>query len=358
MREGWVQTALTDICNIQQGQTLAVSAMDGGDFPVFGANGIIGNHSAFNYSHKVVALGCRGSCGTVHLVNQSAWLANNVMAIWPKDLSSATADFIALLIETSDLRSTGVISGQVQPQITRTSLAPLSVLVPPLTEQRRIVDMIESVDDYITALEIRAKTARTARAALLRDLLSNRGSPDSAAIAFQDFALLKRGHDLPTQDRIFGDIPVVASNGIVGFHDKAKVDPPGVVTGRSGTIGKVMLLKRPYWPLNTTLYVTDFKRNVPAYVALVLESMDLSSFAGGSTVPSLDRKVLNNVKVHRPSLDTQQEIVEIASSIDMTIDELEKTANSMRNLRAALLSDLLSGNHEIPASYDQLLGAA
>ena len=234
------------------------------------------------------------------------------------------------------------------------------ITLPPLEEQRRIVDVIESVDTYIAALEKRAETARTARSALLHDLLSNpdkRGS-ESSAIPFEEFAQLRRGHDLPTHDRVTGDVPVVASNGTVGFHDKAKADPPGVVTGRSGTIGRVIVLDRPYWPLNTTLYVTDFKGNVPAYVAIVLEAMNLASYAGGSTVPSLDRKVLNNVIVQRPSPRDQKKIAEVAASIDVTIDQLQKSVSSTRILRAALLSDLLSGNHEIPASYDELLGAA
>jgi hypothetical protein len=72
---------------------------------------------------------------------------------------------------------------------------------------------------------------------------------------------LQRGHDLPERARVVGSVPVVSSAGVTGWHNVAKADPPGVVTGRYGTIGEVFFIDGPYWPLNTALYVVDFKGN-------------------------------------------------------------------------------------------------
>ncbi|MBI4515807.1 MAG: restriction endonuclease subunit S [Deltaproteobacteria bacterium] len=74
-----------------------------------------------------------------------------------------------------------------------------------------------------------------------------------------DVINLKRGHDLPDSQRQDGEIPVVSSSGITGHHSEPKAKPPGVVTGRYGTIGEVFYVEEDYWPLNTALYVTDFK---------------------------------------------------------------------------------------------------
>src|SRR5436189_6282236 len=74
-------------------------------------------------------------------------------------------------------------------------------------------------------------------------------------------ATLQRGFDLPIQVREDGKIPVYGSNGIDGWHSRAAVSGPGVITGRSGTIGSVYFETRDYWPLNTTLYVRDFHSN-------------------------------------------------------------------------------------------------
>jgi len=269
--------------------------------------------------------------------------------------------YLLLIMKYGDGRS------QLLSNINRTGVPSLSqpvtftkrilVIFPPLKEQRRIVDVVELVDNYIAALQERVDAARIARNAVLHELL-NAGGEGWVDTTFKNFITIQRGHDLPVQSRNPGTVPVMASNGIVGWHDEAKCTGPGIVTGRSGTIGKVFYLQEPFWPLNTTLYVTDMKGNVPNFVALVLASMRLETYAGGSTVPSLDRKVLYGVRVVIPSPDEQQRIVEILSSMDDSIQATQQTIVEVKNLRSGLLSDLLSGEHEIPESYDKLLGAA
>lgn len=55
-----------------------------------------------------------------------------------------------------------------------------------------------------------------------------------------DVVTLKRGHDLPNSIRVKGEVPVVSSSGTTGWHNEAKAQPPGVVTGRYGTLGEVL----------------------------------------------------------------------------------------------------------------------
>ena len=229
------------------------------------------------------------------------------------------------------------------------------IAVPPLAEQKRIVDVVASVDAYIDALQRQVDSARTARNAVLHELIV---LPSKHRKKMEDFVFLKRGHDLPTQSRVDGEFPVIASNGTVGWHNEQIGPIPGVITGRSGTIGKVVFATGGYWPLNTTLYVTEFMGNDEKFAALTLETMRLEKFAGGSTVPSLDRKVLRSELVFAPPIEEQKRIVEIVSAMDDVIQSTEQAVVEAKNLRSGLLSDLLSGNHEIPASYDSLLGAA
>jgi type I restriction enzyme S subunit len=214
---------------------------------------------------------------------------------------------------------------------------------------------VSYVDAYIDALQQQVDTARAARNAVLHELIV---LPSKHRKKMEDFVFLKRGHDLPTQSRIDGEFPVIASNGTVGWHNERIGPIPGVITGRSGTIGKVLFATGGYWPLNTTLYVTEFMGNDERFAALTLETMRLERFAGGSTVPSLDRKVLRNELVFAPPIEEQKRIVEIVSSMDGVIQSTEQAVVDAKNLRSGLLSGLLSGEHEIPASYDSLLGAA
>ena len=160
--------------------------------------------------------------------------------------------------------------------------------------------------------------------------------------AFRDFAVLQRGFDLPVQDRVVGYVPVVASNGVVGWHSEAKVNGPGVVTGRSGTIGKVIFVEGDFWPLNTTLFVSDFKDNVPKFVALTLDAMDLASHAGGSTVPSLNRNVLDHVPVYCPAIPVQRRIVDLMSHLDAHIANLRAERDASVTMVVALRADAFS----------------
>ena len=135
-----------------------------------------------------------------------------------------------------------------------------------------------------------------------------------------DVITLKRGHDLPERRRVAGPVPVVSSAGITGRHNEAKACPPGVVTGRYGTIGEVYFIEEPYWPLNTALYVTDFKGNAPRFVAYLLRNTLRNYKTEKAAVPGVDRNVLHTLKVQVPNSEKQAVIVSTLSAYDDLIE--------------------------------------
>lgn len=136
-----------------------------------------------------------------------------------------------------------------------------------------------------------------------------------------DLINLKRGYDLPSSDRINGDIPIISSSGITDFHNEFKKCGEGVVTGRYGTLGEVFYINGKYWPLNTTLYVTDFKGNYPKFIYYFLKTLKLERFNGAAAVPGLDRNVIHKVEVLFPNdFSTQQKIASILSAYDELIE--------------------------------------
>lgn len=135
-----------------------------------------------------------------------------------------------------------------------------------------------------------------------------------------DVLTLKRGHDLPEHSRQEGHVPVVSSSGITGRHKEAKAMAPGVVTGRYGTIGEVFYLEEDYWPLNTALYVIDFKGNDPRFSAYFLRNVLQGYQSEKAAVPGVDRNVLHEIKVRAPSHDLQLRIADILSTYDDLIE--------------------------------------
>jgi type I restriction enzyme S subunit len=129
-------------------------------------------------------------------------------------------------------------------------------------------------------------------------------------------ATLQRGFDLPVQVRREGPVTIFAANGPVGTHDVHKVKGPGVVTGRSGTLGKVHFVEEDYWPLNTALWVKDFHGNDPAWVCRLLTWMRLEQFTRGAGVPTLNRNLAHVVEVPLPPLAEQKRIAGILDAAD------------------------------------------
>ena len=146
-----------------------------------------------------------------------------------------------------------------------------------------------------------------------------------------DVMTLKRGHDLPGKRRVAGPVPVVSSSGITGSHNEAKATPPGVVTGRCGTIGEVFYVDEPYWPHNTALYVIDFRGNDPRFVAYLLRNTLRNYKTEKAAVPGVDRNVLHRLKVRAPKANEQAAIVSFLSAYDDLIQNNKQ--------RIALLED-------------------
>lgn len=141
---------------------------------------------------------------------------------------------------------------------------------------------------------------------------------------FIDFIQLQRGHDLTREQFIDGPYPVVSSTSIMGYHNQYKADGPGVVIGRSGTLGKAQYINDDYWPHNTALYVKDYKGNYPRFVYYFLMNFSTDKHGGGSAVPTLNRNTLSSISIKVPDFTTQKRIADILSAYDDLIENNQK----------------------------------
>jgi type I restriction enzyme S subunit len=234
--------------------------------------------------------------------------------------------------------------------LNKQKLAAISGALPPLDEQRRIAEVLRAVDDVIAANVEAVNQA----ACLLRQyrfaLTGLDGSrPDWPQGPLLDFFQLQRGHDLPVQDRKDGSIPVIASNGTVGTHNEAAIPAPAVVTGRSGTIGKVTYFDGPCWPLNTTLFVRDYKGSNPRYVFHFLSAFPLTDYQSGTGVPTLNRNDVHIVEVAWPTLEEQVSIAASLDALEQSVATMTAGLDQLRTLKVQLSGDLLSGRVRVPA---------
>ncbi len=172
----------------------------------------------------------------------------------------------------------------------------------------------------------------------------------------EDLLVLQRGFDLPKSSRTDGVYPLMAASGQDGTHNESKVPGPGITTGRSGKLGEVCFVERDFWPLNTTLWVKEFRRSSPYHAFYLLKSMDLEKYNSGSAVPTLNRNYVHNVSALLPSKNVIAAYDKFVSGCYSKKYANDEQIESLANLRDSLLPKLLSGQITIPDAEQQLAG--
>jgi len=143
----WVK--LGEVCEIYQPKTITSKEIkQTGKYKVFGANGVIGFYDKHNHEDAEVLITCRGAtCGTINMSEPKSWITGNAMIVKPKD--NLDKNFLFYFLKSTNLKS--VISGSAQPQITRASLSPFKIPLPPIEIQKQLVAEMEEQEKIIEA---------------------------------------------------------------------------------------------------------------------------------------------------------------------------------------------------------------
>jgi type I restriction enzyme S subunit len=130
----------------------------------------------------------------------------------------------------------------------------------------------------------------------------------------------------------------MGSSGLTGYHNVSKAEGPGVVVGRSGnSMGVVSFTPRDYWPLNTCLYVTDFKGNDERFIYYYLQGIDFDQFNSGSAQKSLNRNFIYPYQIKFPnSLSEQRAISGMLASLEEKIELNRQMNGTLEQMAQAL----------------------
>ena len=380
MRDGWVETTLGDVASWSSGKNISKdSRVLDGEFAIVGANGEIGRTNKFLYDQPLVVVGRVGSCGETYLIHEKVWISDNALIALPNTKIDIT--YLYFLLKTFDYNK--IISGTTQPLITQGKLKTQSVLLPPLPEQKRIVDLISSIDSYIEALQRQLESAKNSRNSLLHELLTPSGEnwAETTLGEVADVIDPHPSHRAPKVDeegipfigigdlRKTGDIDFAKArrvSKVILEEHKARYNRSDFLIGlgRVASIGMVVRLpdENTDYVVSPTLAVIKANEVMGQFLFYLLEGPhsqeQFQRFKKGSTRESVGMQILRKIKIHVPPLSEQLRIVEIIKSIDDVLGTTSQALSEGKRLRSGLLSDLLSGEHEIPADYDKVIGAA
>jgi len=232
-------------------------------------------------------------------------------------------------------------------------------------EQKQIAEVLSTIDRAIAQTEAIIAKQQRIKTGLMQDLLTkgideNGNIRSEATHKFKDSAIgripvewevetigkiasLQRGHDIREVEFIAGDYPVIASSGVIGFHNIKTSDSPNVVVGRKGSIGNVYYLDVDFWAHDTSLYVTNFFGNNQKYIYYLFLYLELERFGTKSGSPSLNRNDIHPLKISLPKPMEQERISKMLSHFDTSISNLKSGLNKLQHQKNGLMQDLLTG---------------
>jgi restriction endonuclease S subunit len=390
MRDGWVETKLGLVSEFIMGQAplgercnkdgIGTPFVKAGEFEENRPKIVEWTTDPLKMAKSSDVLVCvvGATAGKINLGADCA-IGRSVAAIRPgKELHQFFLYYL-LSLELSNLRSGS--RGSAQGVITKDDLHRIAVTLPPLPEQKRIVDLISSVDSYIEALQQQLESAKRSRNAVLHELLITGGddwvettlgqiSRCAGGCAFPDaFQGNKEGipfikvSDMNSQAN---EKYIETSNNFVTTEvvddlrlriwDKGTVIFPKVGAALLTEKRRILTTKTIFD--NNIMGLVPYERVLSEFLYLLMLQIRFSDHVQPGAVPSIKNSIVEAITVLLPSLSEQNRIVTIVSELDGFIHFTETSINRTKALRSGLLSHLLSGEHEIPASYDKVIGAA
>ncbi len=362
----WVRRRLGDIADVSasgdlDSATFCPERSDEHCFPIYSnaveKEGIYGFSSMARCKANSVTITARGTLGRAFL-RTTDFVGIGRLIVVTNFEGDANSSFLKECWE-----HLAVIPQEVTsiPQLTAVAAHATALPFPTIPEQQKIAECLSSVDELIAAQARKLDALKTHKKGLMQQLFPREGETQPR-LRFPEFqtagewvvktldavAPLQRGFDLPSDEIRPGSVPIVYSNGPKGFHERGMAKGPGLVTGRSGTIGKLHFIKSgDYWPHNTSLWVTSFKGHAPKFVFYLYESIGFIRFASGSGVPTLNRNDAHSFETSvPPSLIEQQRIADCLTSLDELIAAQTQKLDTLKVHKKGLMQQLFPSSEE------------
>jgi type I restriction enzyme S subunit len=264
-------------------------------------------------------------------------------------------------------------AGSTFKEISKSNVKSIKLSLPPLSEQKRIVHLISSVDFYIEALQQMVESVKETRKALLQELFTAGGDNwiETTIGDISRFISMRNAPDQLSTDSIYVGLEHLEPNitSINNFAFTSKVtssltpfEVGDVLFGRLRPyLHKVALAEIKGFCSPEILVLRANSKVLPQMLLLYCDADSTIKIcvekSAGTRMPRTSSDDLASIKVMLPSMPQQELIADLFGTFDANIARVNVSLEKTRVLRSGLLSDLLSGEHEIPTSYDKVMEA-
>ena len=380
MRDGWVDYKFKDVATAIKGKLPKSKNEDGIGVPYLTASYLRSSQPDYWIENLEGAITAEdGDClilwdgaGAGDLFSARRGVVSSTMAVVTTQNSKILREFLTLFISSKADYIKETCRGTTVPHVSPDAIANMDLKIPPLPEQKRIVDLISSVDSYIEALQQQLESAKKSRNAVLHELMYS--DPNLTEVSLFEVCEFINGKAHEKNIDKHGKFIVInskfiSSNGQVKKYSNKQFCPAikdditmvmsDLPNGKA--LGKCFYVSKDLtFTVNQRVCILRAKSIKPEYLFLLLDRNPyFLSFDNGVSQTNLSNRVFSDFKVKINSSQKHQAyIVDLASNFDYVIRNSQIALVKASKLKESLLSDLLSGKYEIPASYDKVIGAA
>ena len=333
-----------ELISLEYGKPIKDKAKSNGQYPVYGTNGQIGtsdlpplcNHASFILGRKGAYRGVHYSSVPFSVID-TAFYAENLR---PELLNIEWAYYKFL---TYDINS--MDSGSAIPSTDRYEIYAIEVDLPDYQSQKRIVELLRSLDDKIELNNKINENLERQVQAIYQELFVNHASPEWKQGYLSDLIIVRYGKD--HKKLADGSFPVFGSGGLMRKVERPLYDKESVLIPRKGTLNNVMYINEPFWSVDTMFYTEMKLPNVAKFVYHFLKSKDLASMNAGSAVPSMTADILNSLELTIPSSDVLEVFENTVSPMYLIMQHNARESTKLEKLRDSLLPKLMNGEIEV-----------
>ena len=337
---------LMDICNPKQWKTIPKNELiEDGEFPVYGANGIIGRYNKYNHEKPTVLITCRGAtCGNIHITVPQSYINGNAMSLDDLNESKCKKEYLYYFLKYYDLSK--IISGTAQPQITINGLKKVKVKLYSIEKQEKIVDELNKINKVISLkksqLEELSSFIKSQFVEMFGDIHSNDKKWNRNK--WEDVLIIKNGKNQKKVESFNGKYPIYGSGGIIGFANDYICNENSIIIGRKGSINKPILVKTKFWNVDTAFGLEPIKEKIKSdYLYYFCYFYNFEKHNKTVTIPSLTKKDLLNIEISIPPITLQNQFSEIVKQIDKQKFEIEKSLKETQELYESLMEEYFKG---------------
>ena len=138
-----------------------------------------------------------------------------------------------------------------------------------------------------------------------------------------------------------GDVPVYGTGGyMLSVSEALSYSEDAIGIGRKGTIDKPFVLRAPFWTVDTLFYCVPKENYDLDFVNVVFQNVNWRVLDESTGVPSLSKKIINEVKAKVPSVGEQRQIGMFFSGLDRIISVQERKTELLRQAKKYFLQNM------------------